>query len=181
MRDARDVILRPVVSEKSYGLLEANVYTFVVAPDASKPEIHDAVELIFGVTVKKVNTLNRKGKAIRNRKTVDKMLVLVFEARSADELSRDQRADKSACDWETSDGQLRPRETLVFRTKQGPRLQVDELTRVGLHEPGIRATRRPLRTWRRRNKPTFVGPVRWHRSVRTERTGRNTDSSRVRF
>jgi large subunit ribosomal protein L23 len=69
MRDARDVILKPVVSEKSYGLLEANVYTFVVAPDASKPEIHDAVESIFGVTVKKVNTLNRKGKAIRNRKT----------------------------------------------------------------------------------------------------------------
>jgi large subunit ribosomal protein L23 len=69
MRDARDVILRPVVSEKSYGLLEANVYTFVVAPDASKPEIHDAVESIFGVTVKKVNTLNRKGKAIRNRRT----------------------------------------------------------------------------------------------------------------
>jgi large subunit ribosomal protein L23 len=69
MRNARDVILRPVVSEKSYGLLEANVYTFVVAPDASKPEIHDAVESIFGVTVKKVNTLNRKGKAIRNRKT----------------------------------------------------------------------------------------------------------------
>jgi large subunit ribosomal protein L23 len=69
MRDARDVILRPVVSEKSYGLLEANVYTFVVANDASKPEIHDAVESIFGVTVKKVNTLNRKGKAIRNRRT----------------------------------------------------------------------------------------------------------------
>ena len=69
MRDARDVILRPVVSEKSYGLLEANVYTFVVAPDASKPEIHDAVESIFGVTVTRVNTLNRKGKAIRNRRT----------------------------------------------------------------------------------------------------------------
>ncbi len=69
MRDARDVILRPVVSEKSYGLLESNVYTFVVAPDASKPEIHDAIESIFGVTVTKVNTLNRKGKAIRNRRT----------------------------------------------------------------------------------------------------------------
>jgi large subunit ribosomal protein L23 len=69
MRDPRDVVLRPVVSEKSYGLLEANVYTFVVAPDASKPEIHDAVESIFGVTVTKVNTLNRKGKAIRNRRT----------------------------------------------------------------------------------------------------------------
>jgi large subunit ribosomal protein L23 len=69
VRDARDVILRPVVSEKSYGLLESNVYTFVVAPDASKPEIHDAIESIFGVTVTKVNTLNRKGKAIRNRRT----------------------------------------------------------------------------------------------------------------
>jgi large subunit ribosomal protein L23 len=69
MRDARDVVLRPVVSEKSYGLLESNVYTFVVAPDASKPEIHDAIEQIFGVTVTKVNTLNRKGKAIRNRRT----------------------------------------------------------------------------------------------------------------
>jgi large subunit ribosomal protein L23 len=69
MRDHRDVVLRPVVSEKSYGLLESNVYTFVVAPDASKPEIHDAVESIFGVTVTKVNTLNRKGKAIRNRRT----------------------------------------------------------------------------------------------------------------
>jgi large subunit ribosomal protein L23 len=69
VRDARDVVIRPVVSEKSYGLLESNVYTFVVAPDASKPEIHDAIEQIFGVTVTKVNTLNRKGKAIRNRRT----------------------------------------------------------------------------------------------------------------
>jgi large subunit ribosomal protein L23 len=69
VRDAREVILRPVVSEKSYGLLERNVYTFVVAPSATKPEIHDAVESIFGVTVLKVNTLNRKGKTIRNRRT----------------------------------------------------------------------------------------------------------------
>ena len=69
MRNPRDVIVRPVVSEKSYGLIETNVYTFVVHPDAAKPEIHDAVEAIFGVTVVKVNTLNRKGKATRNRKT----------------------------------------------------------------------------------------------------------------
>ena len=69
MRDPRDVVLRPVVSEKSYGLLEANVYTFVVAPDASKPEIHDAIESIFGVKVTKVNTLNRDGKRRRNRRT----------------------------------------------------------------------------------------------------------------
>jgi len=69
VKDPRDVILRPVVSEKSYALLEDNVYTFVVHPDASKPEIHDAVESIFGVKVVKVNTLNRKGKATRNRRT----------------------------------------------------------------------------------------------------------------
>jgi large subunit ribosomal protein L23 len=68
VRDHRDVIIRPVVSEKSYGLLEDNVYTFVVAPQASKPEIRDAVEKIFDVTVVKVNTLNRKGKRKRNRK-----------------------------------------------------------------------------------------------------------------
>jgi len=69
MKDARDVIIRPVVSEKSYGLLERNTYTFVVANQASKPEIRDAVESIFDVTVLKINTLNRKGKRIRNRRT----------------------------------------------------------------------------------------------------------------
>ena len=69
MKDPRDVIIKPVVSEKSYGLLDANVYTFVVHPDASKPEIHDAVQSIFGVRVLKVNTLNRTGKRKRNRKT----------------------------------------------------------------------------------------------------------------
>ncbi|MFT5203415.1 MAG: large subunit ribosomal protein L23 [Candidatus Aldehydirespiratoraceae bacterium] len=69
MKDYRDVIIRPVVSEKSYGLLEQNVYTFVVAPGSSKPEIRDAVESIFDVSVLKVNTLNRKGKRKRNRRT----------------------------------------------------------------------------------------------------------------
>ena len=69
MKDPRDVIIRPVVSEKSYGLLESNVYTFVVAPGATKPEIHDAIESIFEVSVLKVNTLNRKGKSVRNRRT----------------------------------------------------------------------------------------------------------------
>ncbi len=68
MKDPRDVILEPVVSEKSYGLLEANVYTFKVHPSASKPEIRDAVQTIFGVRVLKVNTLNRKGKRKRNRR-----------------------------------------------------------------------------------------------------------------
>jgi large subunit ribosomal protein L23 len=69
VKDYRDVIIRPVVSEKSYGLLEQNVYTFVVAPGSSKPEIRDAVESIFDVSVLKVNTLNRKGKRKRNRRT----------------------------------------------------------------------------------------------------------------
>jgi large subunit ribosomal protein L23 len=69
VKDPRDVIIKPVVSEKSYGLLDSNVYTFVVHPEASKPEIHDAVEAIFGVRVLKVNTLNRNGKRKRNRKT----------------------------------------------------------------------------------------------------------------
>jgi large subunit ribosomal protein L23 len=69
MSDLRDVILEPVVSEKSYGLLESNVYTFKVHPDATKPQIRAAVESIFDVTVLKVNTLNRKGKRMRNRRT----------------------------------------------------------------------------------------------------------------
>ena len=68
MNDPRDVILRPVVSEKSYGLLDNNVYTFVVHPSATKIEIRDAVEQIFNVRVTKVNTLNRKGKRKRNRR-----------------------------------------------------------------------------------------------------------------
>ena len=69
MKDPRDVILEPVVSEKSYGLLDENVYTFKVHTGASKPEIRDAVQAIFGVKVVKVNTLNRKGKRKRNRKS----------------------------------------------------------------------------------------------------------------
>ena len=69
MRDSRDVIIEPVVSEKSYGLLEEGVYTFKVHPDSTKPEIRDAVEEIFSVKVVKVNTLNRKGKRKRNRRS----------------------------------------------------------------------------------------------------------------
>ena len=69
MKDHLDVILRPVVSEKSYGQLAEGVYTFVVAPGASKIEIRDAVETIFDVSVVKVNTANRKGKRRRERRT----------------------------------------------------------------------------------------------------------------
>jgi large subunit ribosomal protein L23 len=67
--DHRDVILRPVVSEKSYALLDTNAYTFLVHPDANKIEIRQAVESIFNVKVAKVNTLNRPGKRRRNRKS----------------------------------------------------------------------------------------------------------------
>lgn len=69
MSDPRSIIIRPVVSEKSYGLLDAGVYTFVVDPRASKIEIADAIATIFNVQVAKVNTLNRKGKRKRNRKS----------------------------------------------------------------------------------------------------------------
>jgi large subunit ribosomal protein L23 len=69
MRDPRDVLIKPVVSEKSYGLQDAGVYTFIVQPDATKPEIRDAVEKIFNVKVQKVNTLNRPGKRKRNRRS----------------------------------------------------------------------------------------------------------------
>jgi large subunit ribosomal protein L23 len=68
VKDPRDVILRPVVSEKSYSLLDNNVYTFVVAPDANKIEIKQAVESIFNVKVTRISTLNRKGKRKRNRR-----------------------------------------------------------------------------------------------------------------
>jgi large subunit ribosomal protein L23 len=63
----RDVLLRPVVSEKSYGLLDEGKYTFVVAPSANKTQIKQAVEEVFRVKVTGVNTLNRQGKRRRTR------------------------------------------------------------------------------------------------------------------
>lgn len=69
MKDPRDIIVAPIVSEKSYQLIETGVYTFEVHKSASKPEIRDAVESIWGVEVLKVNTLNRKGKRKRTRGT----------------------------------------------------------------------------------------------------------------
>ena len=69
MKDPRDIIIAPVVSEKSYELIETGVYTFQVHPSASKPEIRDPVESIWGVEVLKVNTLNRQGKRKRTRGT----------------------------------------------------------------------------------------------------------------
>ena len=66
-KDPRDVLLAPVVSEKSYGLLDEGKYTFVVDPRANKTEIKIAVEQVFGVKVDSVNTINRKGKRRRTR------------------------------------------------------------------------------------------------------------------
>ena len=68
MRDAHNILLRPVVSEKTYALMNNNVYVFVVDPDATKIEVRLAVEQAFNVRVTKVNTLNRKGKSKRNRR-----------------------------------------------------------------------------------------------------------------
>lgn len=90
IRDHRDVILRPVVSEKSYNLLDDGKYTFVVAPDANKTEIKIAIESIFGVKVASVNTLNRQGKRRRTRygfgKKVDtkRAIVTLAEGESLD-------------------------------------------------------------------------------------------------
>ena len=66
--DPRDILLAPVVSEKSYSLLEEGKYTFLVAPTANKSEIKIAVEKVFGVKVVSVNTQNREGKRVRTRR-----------------------------------------------------------------------------------------------------------------
>jgi len=66
--DPRDLIVRPVVSEKSYALSEKGVYTFIVPASANKIEVRRSVERVFNVKVEKVNTLNRPGKRKRNRK-----------------------------------------------------------------------------------------------------------------
>jgi large subunit ribosomal protein L23 len=65
--DPRDVLLAPVISEKSYGLIDEGKYTFVVSPDANKTEIKIAVEKVFNVRVTSVNTINRPGKRKRTR------------------------------------------------------------------------------------------------------------------
>jgi large subunit ribosomal protein L23 len=66
-KDPRDILLAPVVSEKSYGLLDEGKYTFIVDPRANKTEIKIAVERVFGVKVDSVNTLNRQGKTRRTK------------------------------------------------------------------------------------------------------------------
>ncbi len=71
-KDHRDVLIAPVVSEKSYGLLDAGKYTFLVRKDANKTEIKIAVEKVFDVKVTSVNTLNRAGKTRRTRNGIGK-------------------------------------------------------------------------------------------------------------
>jgi len=82
MKDPRDIILKPVISEKSYDLIdEHNTYTFLVDPRSNKTEVRDAIVDIFGVTVERVNIQNRKGKRKRtgylfgNRKNTKRALV----------------------------------------------------------------------------------------------------------
>ncbi|GAB4583109.1 50S ribosomal protein L23 [Nocardia sp. NPDC127526] len=65
--DPRDILLAPVISEKSYGLIEEGTYTFIVHPDSNKTQIKIAVEKVFGVKVTSVNTANRQGKRKRTR------------------------------------------------------------------------------------------------------------------
>ena len=66
-KNPRDVIVAPVVSEKSYACMDRGQYTFIVAPGSNKTEIKQAVEAIFSVKVDSVNTVNRKGKTRRTR------------------------------------------------------------------------------------------------------------------
>jgi large subunit ribosomal protein L23 len=72
MKTPRDVIIRPIVSEKSYAGIERNTYTFLVDPRADKTEIKEAVQAIWNVRVTSVNTLRRKGKVKRRRFTQGK-------------------------------------------------------------------------------------------------------------
>jgi large subunit ribosomal protein L23 len=69
MRDAMTVLIRPVVSEKTYALMDHHVYVFIVDNRATKIDVRNAVEQAFNVSVTNVNTLNRKGKSLRNRRT----------------------------------------------------------------------------------------------------------------
>ena len=77
IRDHRDILLAPVVSEKSYALLDENKYTFIVAPHANKTEIKIAVEKVFDVRVVGVNTINRQGKRRRTKSGTGKRLSLI--------------------------------------------------------------------------------------------------------
>ncbi len=92
-KNPRDILIRPIVSEKSYSLMDEGRYTFEVDPRSNKTEIKIAVEQIFGVTVVSVNTINRQGKAQRTRagvgkrKDVKRAIVTVAEGQAIDVFS----------------------------------------------------------------------------------------------
>ncbi|MFW2512951.1 50S ribosomal protein L23 [Demequina sp. SO4-13] len=92
-KNPRDILIRPIVSEKSYSLMDAGKYTFEVDPRANKTEIKIAVQQIFGVKVVSVNTINRKGKTRRTRfgmgkrKDVKRAIVTVGEGDALDVFS----------------------------------------------------------------------------------------------
>jgi large subunit ribosomal protein L23 len=94
VKDPRDVILAPVVSEKSYALLDEGRYTFIVHPSTNKTEIKEAVQAIFGVKVVSVNTINRKGKRKRfgltygRRKDTKRAVVTLAPGESIDIFAR---------------------------------------------------------------------------------------------
>jgi large subunit ribosomal protein L23 len=84
VKSAHDVIISPVLSEKSTVVMGMDQYTFIVHPDATKTEIKDAVETVFKVRVKSVNTQNRLGKMRRmgyhlGRKANTKKAVVTLE------------------------------------------------------------------------------------------------------
>lgn len=89
-KNPRDILIRPIVSEKSYSLMDEGKYTFEVDPRANKTEIKIAVEQVFDVTVRSVNTINRKGKSRRTRfgmgkrKDVKRAIVTVGEGDALD-------------------------------------------------------------------------------------------------
>ena len=90
MKSPRDVIIAPVVSEKSYELLDEGRYTFVVHPEANKTEIKQAIQDVFNVRVDSVNTINRKGKSKRfgmiqgRRKDTKRAIVTLAEGEEID-------------------------------------------------------------------------------------------------
>jgi large subunit ribosomal protein L23 len=72
VKSPRDIVIRPIVSEKSYAGLERNTYTFLVDPRANKTEIKEAIQQIWNVRVLNVNTLNRRGKIKQTRLSTGK-------------------------------------------------------------------------------------------------------------
>ncbi len=92
-KDPRDVIIKPIVSEKSYNLIDNGKYTFEVDPTSNKTEIKQAIEAIFKVKVASVNTLNRVGKTRRTKFGLGKRVFAhgvpyLFDSSSAADLTR---------------------------------------------------------------------------------------------